>query len=86
MNWCAPDVVQRLALPVVVTFAISHSVHNVDLAGITVAMPLFMLLLIAGSRYVAPNLLAPLMNMTVVLLALDARRLKSGGLELIRDV
>ena len=62
----------------------SDSVHNVDCAGITVAMPLPMLLLIEGSRYVVPNSLAALMNMTVVRLALDARRSLSGFLDFIR--
>ena len=84
MNWPALDVGQRLAPPLVAFFAISDSVHSVDLAGITVAMPLPMLQRIEGSLYVALNLLAPLMNTILVLLALNARRLMSGFLDFIR--
>ena len=83
MNWRASDVVQRLAPPLVAIFAISESVHSVDLAGITVAMPLPMLQRIEGSLCVALNLLAPLMNTILVLLALIARRLMSGFLGFI---
>ena len=73
----------RCGLPLVATFAMSDSVHNVVCAGITAAMPLPMLPLIEGSRYVAPNAFAAL-NMTVVLLALDARRSLSGSLDFNR--
>ena len=83
VNWRALDVGQRLASPHVVFFAISDSVHSVDLAGITVAMPLPMLQRIEDSLYVALNLLAPLMSTILVLLALIARRSKSGFLGFI---
>ena len=64
-------------------FAMPESVHNVDLAGIIVAMLLPMLQRIADFLCVAPNLPAPSTNSILVLLALIARRLMSGFLGFI---
>ena len=64
-------------------FAMSESVHNVDVACIIVAMLLPMLQRIADFLCVAPNLPAPSTNSILVRLALIARRLMSGFLGFI---